>query len=169
MAPENNTQRFILVLVFIFVSLSFSLADASSFRVVWVHDGDTITVEPAKGGARVRIRLYGIDCPETNQPYGLVAKNYVKNTLLYKPVNIKVKDKDRYGRTVAIVTLETGKILQEELLQAGLAWVEPRHCKKCNDWRALQKEAGKNRQGLWRDKNPVPPWKWRQDFPLSPS
>ena len=41
-------------------------------RVVAVHDGDTITVLRAKTSTRVR--LHGIDCPESNQPYGAAAK-----------------------------------------------------------------------------------------------
>ena len=38
-------------------------------RVVAVIDGDTITVEQGEG-IRVKIRLWGIDCPESDQPWG---------------------------------------------------------------------------------------------------
>ena len=96
-------------------------------RVVAVADGDTITVEPVEGGDRIKIRLYGIDCPEGNQPFGSIAKDFVVKLTLHKVVDIAVKDKDRYGRTVAIVKLN-GDILQELLLENGLAWVSANSC-----------------------------------------
>jgi len=40
-------------------------AFAEPFRVVGVADGDTITIEPKHGGARSKVRLHGIDAPET--------------------------------------------------------------------------------------------------------
>ena len=44
-------------------------ADPFTGRVVAVHDGDTITIERASG-ERVRVRLWGVDCPEGDQPWG---------------------------------------------------------------------------------------------------
>ena len=93
-------------------------------RVVDVADGDTITVEPAKGGNRVKVRLHGIDAPELRQPYGQTAKSFVAEATLFKIVNVRPTPQrtDRYGRTVAVVELLDG-VLQELLLEAGLAWI----------------------------------------------
>ncbi|MDR0828336.1 MAG: thermonuclease family protein [Desulfovibrio sp.] len=71
--------------------------------MVAVADGDTITVEPARGGDRVKIRLHGIDAPERKQPYGETARGFVSNSVLFKQVDVQPRDRDRYGRTVAIV------------------------------------------------------------------
>ena len=155
-------KRLLFLLVFFLVFSDFSFADASSYRVVQVQDGDTITVEPSEGGDRIRVRLYGIDCPEKNQPCGSLAKSYVARTILYKPVNIEIKSKDKYKRTVAIVTMPDGITLQELLLSSGLAWVYPQYCKDCKFWVAVQNEAQKNRRGLWQDDDPTPPWQWRK-------
>jgi endonuclease YncB( thermonuclease family) len=132
-------------------------------RVVSVADGDTITVEPERGGDRVKIRLHGIDAPERKQPYGQSARGFVHNVSLYKRVEIDTKVKDRYGRTVAVVTVPGG-VLQEMLLDAGLAWVYPQYCKDtfCGAWERKQSVARKARKGLWADPDPVPPWEWRR-------
>lgn len=133
-------------------------------RVVAVADGDTITVEPVKGGDRVKVRLYGIDCPEGKQPSGQAAKGFVSDVALYKVVDVEVapQGKDRYGRTVAIVAVMGAGVLQELLLDAGLAWVYPQYCKDCADWYALEANARKAQRGLWQIKDPVPPWEWRK-------
>ena len=148
--------------LFLFVP---SLAYAWPARVVAVTDGDTITVEPLDGGDRVKVRLYGIDCPESKQPYGQAAKGFVNNAVLFQTVSIMEIATDRYKRLVAIVTLPNGEVLQHLLLKAGLAWVYSSFCKEvfpCNNWGLLQKEAWVNKTGLWADKNPVPPWEWRR-------
>lgn len=133
-------------------------------RVVSVADGDTITVEPINGGERVKIRLYGIDCPEVRQPYGQAARSHVSGVAMYKTVEVDVapQGRDRYGRTIATITVEGTGVLQELLLDAGLAWVYPKYCRDCPGWYALEADVRKARRGLWQDKNPVPPWEWRR-------
>lgn len=151
-----------LLLFSLIFFLTCSQAYAWDARVVAVTDGDTITVEPATGGKRVKVRLYGIDSPESRQPYGQAAKSAVIDTALYKAVDIQTRDKDRYGRIVAIVGTPGGDTLQEILLDAGLAWVYPQYCRGCSGWYALEEGAKEARRGLWRDGNPVPPWVWRR-------
>ena len=53
-------------------------------------------------------------------------------------------------------------ILQELLLQEGLAWVYPQYCKDCKAWEAMQAKARKHGKGLWADEGPVVPWDWRR-------
>ena len=151
-----------------FVLCSFLLIQSTpslawEARVVEVTDGDTITVEPANGGDRVKIRLHGIDAPETRQPYGQTAKGFVNGAALHKQVDVRVtpQGKDRYGRVIAVIALPDGTILQELLLEAGLAWVYPQYCKNCKAWEAMEAEARSRRKGLWTEENPVEPWKWR--------
>ena len=74
-------------------------------------------------------------------------------------------DTDRYGRTVGIVKLEDGQIVNEEVMRAGFAWVYDRYCKKpiCLWWKRLEDEACAEKRGLWNDKSPVPPWEWRRE------
>jgi endonuclease YncB( thermonuclease family) len=153
-----------------FFSLCLSLlvlsvqALAWEARVVAVADGDTITVEPPQGGDRVKVRFHGIDCPETKQPYGQTAKGFVSQAVLFKTVDVQPspQGKDRYGRIVAVVDIPGVGILQERLLEAGLAWVYPQYCKDCGAWEAMEAEARSQRRGLWVDKESLPPWIWRK-------
>ena len=49
-------------------------------------------------------------------------------------VDAESRDKDRYKRTVGIVRLADGTVVQTELLKAGLAWVYRKYCKGCGNW-----------------------------------
>ncbi|MEW6443206.1 MAG: thermonuclease family protein [bacterium] len=126
-------------------------------KVVGVSDGDTITVMNQK--APIKVRLYGIDCPEKGQAFGTKAKQLTSDLCFGKTVDVEPVEIDQYGRTVGIVRLEDGKILNAEILRAGFAWVYDRYCKRpmCLEWRRLEDEARAEGRGLWRDKNPVSP------------
>lgn len=130
-------------------------------ETVRVADGDSLTVLHLGTGEQVRIRLYGVDCPENGQPYGNAARKATARHASARVLEITDMGRDRYKRTVAIVHLDGGTTLQEELLSSGLAWVEPRYCKKkkpCRAWLNLEHEARRDGRGLW----PTPPWKWRK-------
>jgi endonuclease YncB( thermonuclease family) len=139
-------------------------AQAWEARIVAVADGDTITAEPIKGGERIKIRLHGIDAPETRQPYGQAAKGFVTNLVLFKEVDVQPtpQGKDRYGRIVAVIEIPGVGILQELLLEAGLAWVYRNYCKDCEAWEQLETEARNQRKGLWIEEKPIEPWVWRK-------
>jgi micrococcal nuclease len=67
------------------------------------------------------------------------------------------------GRTVAVILVD-GKNLNEELLQAGLAWVYPQYCKAsfCSEWYRIEEAAREGRIGLWSHPNAVTPWEYRR-------
>ena len=135
-----------------------------SGKVVGVSDGDTITVLNENTKTTTRIRVYGIDCPESGQPFGRKAKEFTSKMVFGKVVEIHPVEEDRYGRLVAHVYIG-GVSLAEELVRAGLAWVYTRYCKSvvtCNRLHQLQQEARDEKKGLWSDKNPQPPWKHRR-------
>lgn len=83
-----------------------------------------------------------------------------------KLVDVDTVDRDRYGGTVGILRLEDGQIVNEKIIRAGFAWVYHTYCKKpvCLDWKREEDEARAAKQGLWTDKNPVPPWDWRAQW-----
>ena len=83
-----------------------------------------------------------------------------------KIVNVKPKDKDRYGRTVAEILLPDGKSLTQELVWSGLAWHFVRYAKNDKELARLEAEARTSKRGLWADKEPVAPWEWRQQAKL---
>ncbi len=147
-----------LILVF-----SSAQAFAEQVRVVRVSDGDTVHVEPVDGGERMRVRLYGIDCPEKDQPHGSIAAAYLTKAALYQEVELTSYSKDRYGRILGVLEKD-GENLNQNMVRDGLAWVYTRYCKKdfCKDWESLQKQARINKTGLWENPDAVSPWKWRK-------
>ena len=64
----------------------------------------------------------GIDCPEAKQPFGTRAKQLTGDLAFGQVVTVKVRDIDRYKRTVAEVILPHGRNLNQEIVRAGLAW-----------------------------------------------
>ena len=131
-------------------------------KVVSVTDGDTIKVFNAEKD-QVKIILYGIDTPEKGQPYGKAAGEYLACLIAGEIVDIETVTKDRYGRTVGIVT-EGGSNINQEMVFSGYAWVYRRYCDKpfCNFWLNLEDEARIGKSGLWQEPNPIPPWEWRR-------
>ncbi len=68
---------------------------ASTFagEVVGISDGDTIRV--MHNGRAERIRLYGIDCPESYQAFGTRAKQFTSSLAFGKTVTVHAHDVDR--------------------------------------------------------------------------
>lgn len=127
-------------------------------KVVSVQDGDTVTL--LQGTTQYKIRLDGVDCPEKNQPFGNVAKQFTSDMVFGKTIKVSYEGKDRYQRYLGVVICGKQN-LNKELLKAGLAW----HYKQYNSdsvLAALEIKARKDKKGLWADKNPIPPWDWRK-------
>jgi endonuclease YncB( thermonuclease family) len=127
--------------------------------VIGFSDGDTIRV--LQDGVSKRIRLWGIDCPESNQAFGTRAKQFTGDLAFGKAVTIRVHDVDRYGRQVAEIILPDGRNLNHEIVRAGFAWWYWQYARRDGELEALEAEAKAAKRGLWVDKEPVAPWEWR--------
>ena len=68
-----------------------------------------------------RIRLWGIDCPESHQAFGTKATRFTGDLAFGKVVRVDVKDVDRDHRNVGEVILPDGRSLNLELVKAGVA------------------------------------------------
>lgn len=156
------TPRRIVALVLMLFTAFFGYAFCRG-KIIRVVDGDTVMVLNNEGGIS-RIRLYGVDAPESAQKGGADATRFAEALASFKEVEVLVQDTDQYGRSVALVRLPNGKLLNEELIRSGHAWVYRAYCTQpiCLTWLALEKEAKDQRLGLWQDKKPVPPWQWRR-------
>lgn len=153
-------KKILCTSLLLFLCVAATCQTVLTGMVVGVADGDTFTLlTPAK--KEVKVRLHGIDCPERNQDFGTRAKQYTSAQLFRKTVKIQVKSKDRYGRYVALVRLPNGRILNEELLKAGMAWHFTRY-DRSSSWAALERAARAKRVGLWSLKDPVAPWTFRK-------
>lgn len=128
-------------------------------------DGDTLEVEKLNGDS-IRIRLYGIDCPELDQPFGPPARDYLAR-FEGRLVGWDTVRTDPWGRVIALVYIPGDttdrRSISERLLEAGLAWVDPAHCKRimCKRWRDVERRARESRKGLWAQESPETPWDHR--------
>ena len=66
-------------------------------RVISVADGDTITVLDANN-TQHRIRLSGIDAPESHQAFGTQSKHNLSDLVFDKDVTVEYYKTDQYGR-----------------------------------------------------------------------
>lgn len=128
--------------------------------VVSASDGDTITVK--YGLKNEKVRLADIDCPEKDQPFGLEAKAFCESLCLGKLVDVRYTNKDRNGRIIGTVKLENGNLLNQELVNAGMAWRYTSYSKDAIIDK-LEESAKRRRVGLWAAPSPIPPWQWRKD------
>ena len=138
-------------------------------KVVSVADGDTITIL-RHGRDQVKIRLYGIDAPESGQPFGKASKQNLSLLVHGRSIEVEVMDTDKYGRTVARIFVD-GEDVNALQLRSGNAWLYTQYCKDwvCGEWMGLEAEAKSSGVGLWADKDPTPPWEWRRDMKQSSS
>jgi micrococcal nuclease len=156
-------RRFLLLALLLALSCGIAVAQVTEFSapVIGISDGDTIRV--LHEGISKRIRLFGIDCPEMGQAFGSTAKKFTGDLAFGKTVKIRVRDIDRYHRIVAEITLPDGKMLNHELVKAGLAWWYRRYARSDSELHRLETEAKEGKRGLWADADPVPPWTWRKE------
>ena len=149
------------VIPFLFVFLS-SCTEALplSGKVVAIADGDTFTLLTADR-KMVKIRMHGIDCPEKKQPYGKVAKDFTSAAIFGKPVTVDITGTDRYRRSIGIVHYSNNKVLNEELLKAGLAWHYIKYDKSAA-WQQMERKAKAGLLGLWNADDAIAPWQWRK-------
>jgi endonuclease YncB( thermonuclease family) len=129
-------------------------------KVIGISDGDTLTVLKADR-TQAKIRLHGIDAPETGQDFASRAKQAASALAFGQTVTIAPHGTDRYGRTVAEVVLPDGRSLNRELVRQGMAWWFRAYTPNDRELERLESEAREAKRGLWSQPNPIPPWDWR--------
>ncbi len=149
-------------LLFVFTMFLIACTGSSQeFQGVVTHVRDGDTFEMILDHKKVVVRVNGIDCPEKGQPFGKEARQFTDSLCMNEQVKLVVHGKDKYKRILATVILPSGKILNEELLESGMAW----HFKKYNNsehYHLLEQSARKKAAGLWNSRAPVAPWEYRR-------
>ena len=145
-----------------------------TFTVVNVVDGDTIDINiPDSNHAHTRVRLWGVDTPETKKPntpvqyFGPEATKFTKNLTLGKTVTIYLDEgnrtRDKYGRLLAYVQLPDNRFLNELLISKGFAYADLRfHHSFYNKYKQLEAAARSQKKGLWEKVTSEQMPKWRQ-------
>ena len=153
----NVTVTRALTLAITLLVPGYTLAQDFTGKVVGIVDGDSIKV--MHEGKAEQIRLSGIDCPEQGQAFGNKAKQATSSLSFGKEVKVQPKTTDRYGRTVAEVGLSDGMNLNQELVKQGWCGSNAPNNQVLKN---LERQARKQKLGLWVDPNPVPPWEFRK-------
>lgn len=150
------------------VGLSYSLTQKQpastpapppgQYQVADFSDGDTFTV--MMNGQEERVRLIGVDTPETKKPnspvqcFGPEASNFTKELVRNQPVRLEAdpigNNRDRYDRLLRYAYLPDGSLLNERLIREGygfayLSFPFSKHA----DFAAAQAEAQSAHRGLW--------------------
>ena len=113
---SKSITRVVSSIVLLAIVAAPSFLYAWSGKVVGISDGDTIKV--LNDRQEVKIRLHGIDTPETKQAYGIAAKKVTAKLTAGKIVEVEQTDIDKYHRTVAIITV-AGVNVNQALVQSG--------------------------------------------------
>jgi endonuclease YncB( thermonuclease family) len=143
-----------------------ALAAGPEVRVV---DGDTIRI------GKVNYRLHGIDAPEKAQHCqrdkidwlcGQEAAAHLRHLIGSRPVSCVEKDRDRYGRVVAVCSAGE-EDLNRAMVRAGLAWA---YLDYSRDYEAAEWEAQLLGNGIWAASvRAEPAWDWRRQKRRKPA
>jgi len=143
-----------------------------SFLVAKIVDGDTIDIDiPDESYEHTRVRFWGVDTPETKSPqFGIMyfwpeSAEFTTKLVLGKTVEVYLdkdkKTRGKYGRLLAYIKLDDGKILNEELIRQGFAYADLRFRHSYyNKYQQLQAAARSTKKGLWKEvkREQLPEW-----------
>jgi micrococcal nuclease len=128
------------------------------YKVTEVYDGDTIAIN--MNGTTEKIRMIGVDTPETHKPntpvqcYGPEASNYTKQLLTGKTVRLEADptgdNRDRYDRLLRYVYSEQDILVDQALIEQGLGFAYLSFpFEKSATFAAAQEQAKSGNLGLW--------------------
>lgn len=115
---------------------------------VTVLDGDTIRLGDE------RVRLFGIDAPEKSQPCSIQSRTVrcgelatvaLRSLAEGKTANCEPQSRDRYGRTIAICTVD-GEDIGASMVRQGMAVA---YAKYSTRYVPLEREAQNAHKGIW--------------------
>lgn len=139
-------------------------------NLIRVIDGDTVVIKKrgllAAFHGQKRIRLYGIDAPESDQKGGDHATRYLKK-IVGRGSNIRMLDlgRDHYGRTVGLIydrSKSPRQSYNREMVAAGHARWYQRYGTGPYGFKQAENHARSKRLGIWRDNSAEAPWDYRR-------
>lgn len=151
----------VLVGLLAVVGLAVTLSWASdTVTVVRVVDGDTLQIE--LDGELVKVRLIGVDTPETVHPqkpvehFGKQASAFTKRLVEGKAVRLEsdpqTANRDKYGRLLRYVYLKDGTLVNALIIRKGYGHAYTRFpFQFMEKFRELERHAREEKRGLWGD------------------
>jgi micrococcal nuclease len=169
----KNTYLSTIFLIAIQSFITPAIAINQWFGVVThVTDGDTLWVRPLDAGSNKssnselrKIRIDGIDAPESCQLYGPQSTAALKKLVASKTVTVTSKRVDDYGRDVAKITLKNSDSNMDVgawMVSNGHAWsYHYRH--SAGPYRVEEEAATRARLGLFADAAAIEPRFFRRE------
>ena len=160
---KHSIQQILVAILFSAVSLAIH-AEVLVGTVVGVSDGDTITVLDADKTEH-KIRLMGIDAPESEQDFGAASKQALSNYIYQREVTVEYKKFDKYKRIVGKVILDKQDICLA-MISDGMAWHYKDYAKEQSKtdrdlYSQAEVKARQAKIGLWQDSKAIAPSAFR--------
>lgn len=133
------------------------------YNVTEFYDGDTIAVD--MNGAEEKVRMIGVDTPETHDPrkpvecFGKAASEFTKNLIGDDPVRLEAdptnSNRDRYQRLLRYVYVPNGTLVNAEIIKQGYGFAYLSFpFQKMSEFKQYEDEAQAGNKGLWADCSP---------------
>ncbi len=134
------------------------------YHVSTFYDGDTVAVN--MNGRNEKIRLIGVDTPETHDPrkavqcFGMAAAAFTKQLIGTSNVRLESdalsSNRDRYDRLLRYVYLPDGRLVNLEIINQGYGFAYTGFpFTKSDEFVAAQTSARQAGRGLWHDCQPT--------------
>ena len=132
-----------------------------------VLDGDTFLAN-TEDGYLVKVRLRAVDAPELDQPYGKESSQALRSLLMAPHTDVVsfIHERDFDGRYIADVFTQTAvsefRYVQAKMVRSGLAWHYGAFDRRVK-LKEMMENATAAKVGLWKDPDPLPPWRFRRE------
>ena len=135
-----------------------------------IIDGDTIEVLVKRGlfqkARKERIRLYGMDAPETAQAEGNDSTNHLKQLIgSHRKIWMNTMGGDQYGRTIGLIYQRKNHAEESYnymMIRDGQARTYMTNPDDRERFQRAEEEAARRGSGIWKKKNTVAPWDYRR-------
>lgn len=105
----------------------------------------------------MRVRLYGLDAPESKPAFGQQAQTFVSDATFGKTMTVYGKGSDHYGRALGWV-FGGSHCVSTALVEKGYDWHYAPYSSKETKLADAQNAAQETKAGLWADAAPIAPW-----------
>ncbi len=167
---SKNKIKIILILIIAITTTIISYPNKpkpkfdikDSYVVANVIDGDTVEIK--SDNKILKVRMLGIDTPETVDPrktvqcFGKEASDKTKELILNQKISLELDKSqniyDKYSRILAYIKREDGLFVNEYLIKEGYAHEYTFNIpyKYQKDFKKLEKNARERKLGLWGEK-----------------
>jgi len=167
MRPDHQPHNLFLLLCAValcFVGIAHADRLNCPCKVVKVSDGDTVHVLD-RGRERHKIRLGGIDAPESKQVFGRQSTRNLSQLIAGHQVEVEYDKRDQYGRIIGKL-LKDGQDINLQQIKDGYAWHYKRYQEEQASidkilYSAAEDKARSKKIGLW-SVPAIPPWEYRR-------